>query len=221
MMMMRAVRIHAFGGADQLKVEEVPVPEPGVDDVQIKVHAAGVNFVDTYQVLDTCDTLRIHVHYYEYSKIGSLRNTVQRSGLYPLPLPATLGKEGAGVVTKVGASVGDAIKVGDRVAFAQLQGTYAEYVVGKAAQVVQVPAQLELSDAAAGLLQAMVRGADCLCMLLTNFRPDSVSHAFVEHGTHRGNALARRHTPLRTTRTQFGAAIASSSTRAPVAPVLC
>ena len=91
----------------------MPVPEPKDDEVCIKVHAAGVNFVDTYQ----------------------------RSGLYPLPLPATLGKEGAGIVTKVGAAVAD-VKVGDRVAFAQLQGAYAEYICGKASQVVIVPAQV-------------------------------------------------------------------------------
>lgn len=107
-------RAHLAGGAEQLRVEEaVPIPEPKDDEVCIKVHAAGVNFVDTYQ----------------------------RSGLYPLPLPVTLGKEGAGVVTKVGAAVAD-LKAGDRVAFAQLQGSYAEYVCGKASQVVIVPAQV-------------------------------------------------------------------------------
>ena len=96
-----------------MKLDEVPIPEPKDDEVLIKVNAAGVNFVDTYQ----------------------------RSGLYPLPLPAILGKEGAGIVTKVGAAVSD-FAAGDRVCFAQLQGAYAQYICGKATQIVRVPEQV-------------------------------------------------------------------------------
>eukprot|EP00455_Lapot_gusevi_P004492 TRINITY_DN1185_c0_g2_i2.p1 TRINITY_DN1185_c0_g2~~TRINITY_DN1185_c0_g2_i2.p1 ORF type:complete len:327 (-),score=110.85 TRINITY_DN1185_c0_g2_i2:305-1285(-) len=127
---MRAVRIHEFGGPEKLVFEEVAIPQPAANEVRIRVAAAGVNFVDTYQ----------------------------RSGLYPLPLPNTLGKEGAGVVDCVGEAVED-FKVGDRVGFAQLQGAYADYVIGKPDQLVLLPDDLDFGTAAAALLQGMTAHA--------------------------------------------------------------
>jgi NADPH2:quinone reductase len=100
---MKAVRVHKFGGPEVLQVEEVPVPKPGDKDVLIKVHAVGVNPVETYM----------------------------RAGLYPVKpqLPYTPGKDAAGVVAAVGASV-KKFKVGDRVfCTRESSGTYAEYCV--------------------------------------------------------------------------------------------
>ncbi|WP_029215208.1 quinone oxidoreductase family protein [Kallotenue papyrolyticum] len=123
---MKAVRVHAYGGPDALRLEEVPLPEPGAGQVRVKLAAIGVNFIDTYH----------------------------RQGWYPLELPVTLGTEGAGTVDAVGAGVRD-LRPGDRVAFALQQGAYAEYVVVPADKLVPVPAAVDLATAAAVLLQGM------------------------------------------------------------------
>jgi len=102
------------------------VPDPKVDEVVFRVEAAGINFIDVYQ----------------------------RTGLYPVPLPATLGNEAAGVVTRVGADV-TRFRVGDRIASAKVSGAYAEYAVAPAAQAVRVPVAIESRTAAALLLQGM------------------------------------------------------------------
>ena len=73
----RTVRIHANGGADQLVLDSVEVGEPGPGQVRIRHHAIGLNFIDVYQ----------------------------RSGLYALPMPLSLGMEGAGVIEAVGEGV--------------------------------------------------------------------------------------------------------------------
>lgn len=123
---MRAVRITKTGGPEQLTVDEVDTPEPGPDEIRVRVEAAGVNFIDTYQ----------------------------RSGGYPVELPATLGLEGAGTVDAVGDEV-DELAEGDRVAWAMTRGSYAEYAVVPAAAAVVVPAEIELQTAAAVLLQGL------------------------------------------------------------------
>jgi len=100
---MRAVRVHKFGGPEVLKVEQVPVPKHGDKQVLIRIHAAGVNPVETYI----------------------------RSGTYPvLPqLPYTPGNDAAGVIEAVGAEV-TKFKIGDRVfTTRKVQGSYAEYCV--------------------------------------------------------------------------------------------
>src|SRR4026207_351225 len=94
---MKAIRIHEFGGADVLKYEDVPEPEPKPNEALVKVDAAGVNFIDIYQ----------------------------RTGVYKMSLPATLGLEGGGTVSAIGADV-KAVKVGDRVAWTSVPGAYAE-----------------------------------------------------------------------------------------------
>lgn len=123
---MKAIRIHQFGGPETLSYEDVPLPEPGAGEVQVKIVAAGVNFIDVYH----------------------------RTGLYPNQLPLGIGMEGAGTVEAVGPGVTE-FKPGDPVAFSNQQGAYAEYVVVPAAKLVPVPASLDLRIAAAAMLQGM------------------------------------------------------------------
>ena len=123
---MRAVRLHETGDAAALRVENVPIPQPGAGDALVRIDAAGVNFIEIYQ----------------------------RSGLYRVPLPAILGGEGAGEVIAVGADVRD-VRAGDRVAWASGFGSYAEYAVLPAAKLVVLPAGVTTSTAAAVMLQGM------------------------------------------------------------------
>src|SRR5689334_18481446 len=108
---MRAIRIHAFGSPEVLQVEEVPLPAPGPGEARVRVEAAGVNFIDIYH----------------------------RTGQYHGNLPLTLGQEGAGVVDAVGPGVTE-VQAGARVAYASVQGAYAEYAIVPAARLVPVPA---------------------------------------------------------------------------------
>ena len=123
---MQAVRITAHGGPEVLEVADLPAPGPGPGEVLVDVAAAGVNFIDTYV----------------------------RSGLYPTALPAVLGQEGAGTVRSVGDGVDD-VAVGDVVAWAGGEGSYAQQCVKKAGEVVVVPAGVEPALAAAVMLQGM------------------------------------------------------------------
>jgi NADPH2:quinone reductase len=123
---MRAIRVHEIGGVDKLRLDDVPIPEPKAGEVRVRVEAAGVNFVDTYQ----------------------------RSGLYPLPLPFTLGLEVAGTVSAIGAGV-SGFRPGDRVASARANGGYAEEAIVPAAQLVHVPEAISYQQAAALLLQGL------------------------------------------------------------------
>ncbi|ACB74459.1 quinone oxidoreductase family protein [Opitutus terrae] len=123
---MRAIRVHETGGADQLRVDDIPAPEPAAGELRFRVEAIGVNFIDTYK----------------------------RSGLYPVPLPHTLGQEAAGVVTALGAGV-SGFRVGERVGSTAVQGAYAEEAIVPAAQTVKVPGHVSSELAAAVLLQGM------------------------------------------------------------------
>jgi NADPH2:quinone reductase len=123
---MQAIRIHETGGPEKLCVDDVPVPAPGAGEIRLRVEAAGINFIDTYQ----------------------------RSGLYPVKLPYTLGMEAAGVITAVGAGVTE-YKVGDRVASAKVSGAYAQEALAPAAQIVRVPAGVSAQAAAAVFLQGL------------------------------------------------------------------
>lgn len=129
---MFAVRIHETGGPEVLRYEEIDTPQPGAGQVRVKLHAIGINFIDTYH----------------------------RTGLYKLPLPATLGREGAGVVDAVGENVSDA-KIGERVAFVLDAPAYAEYAIVPAHRIVRVPDAVSFEDAAAVLLQGIT--AHYLC----------------------------------------------------------
>ena len=123
---MRAVRIHEHGDADVMRVERVPVPEPGPGQALVRLEVAGVNFIDVYK----------------------------RTGLYKLPLPATLGEEGAGTVAAVGDGVTE-VRAGDRVAWAMVTGAYAEYAVVPAARLVPLPGAVFTPPGAAVMLQGM------------------------------------------------------------------
>lgn len=125
--MVHAIRIHEAGGPDKMKWEEVEVGAPGPGQIRLKNSAAGLNYIDTYH----------------------------RTGLYKLPLPLTLGMEGAGTVTAVGDGVSD-IKVGDRVAYASAPlGSYSEERLMQADRVVVLPAGISDQTAAAIMLKGM------------------------------------------------------------------
>jgi NADPH2:quinone reductase len=123
---MKAVRITRTGGPDVLELVDLPEPLPGPGQARVKVEAAGVNFIDTYQ----------------------------RTGLYAVPLPYTPGLEGAGTVTALGPGA-TGVQVGDRVAWTDQPGSYAEEVVARAERLVAVPPGVETRQAAAVMLQGM------------------------------------------------------------------
>ena len=123
---MRAVRVHENGGSENLRVETIEIPAPQEGEALVKVEAAGVNFVDVYK----------------------------REGLYRIPLPSTLGEEGAGQVIAIGRGV-TGVKEGDSVAWASVGGAYAEYAVVPAQRLVPVPASVSTRVAAAVMLQGM------------------------------------------------------------------
>jgi NADPH:quinone reductase len=123
---MRAIVVEEFGGPENLKLVDAPTPAPGPTDVIVKVAVSGVNFIDVYF----------------------------RTGLYKMPPPVAIGSEAAGLVQAVGSAVTD-ISVGDRVAWAMVRGSYAEYATVPAAQVVRVPAAVSFDQAAAVMLQGM------------------------------------------------------------------
>jgi len=124
--MMQAIRVHEPGGPDVLTVDELAVPTAGAGEALVRLEAAGVNFIDVYK----------------------------RTGLYRVPLPATLGEEGSGTVVDVGSGVAE-VKVGDRVAWAGVIGSYADYAVIPVARLVPLPAAVDLAVGAAVMLQGM------------------------------------------------------------------
>ena len=123
---MLAIRIPTTGGPEILRADDIPVPTPAAGEVRIRVEAAGLNFIDTYQ----------------------------RSGLYAVPLPFTLGAEVAGIVSAVGAGVTEWVP-GDRVATAKASGGYAAEALAPAAHVVKIPAGVTTATAAALMLQGL------------------------------------------------------------------
>lgn len=123
---MKAVRVHKYGGPEVLTLEEIPVPEPKAGEARVKIEAIGVNYIDIYQ----------------------------RTGLYPLQTPFTLGTEGAGIVDAVGPSVTE-VKKGERVGYASIPGSYAEYAIVPAARLVPIPSNIDARSAAALMLQGM------------------------------------------------------------------
>ena len=125
---MKLIRIHQTGAPEVLSYEDGPSPTPGPGQAVLDVQAIGVNFTDV--------------------------NT-RRGGATPPPtLPMTPGREAAGVVSAVGPGVSD-VKVGDRVAFCSVTGSYTEQMAVPADVLVKVPEGLDARDAAAALLQGM------------------------------------------------------------------
>jgi NADPH2:quinone reductase len=123
---MKAIQIHATGGPEVLRLDELPIPEPGPGQVLVRIEAAGVNFIEIYF----------------------------RKGTYRSPLPFIPGSEAAGTVEEIGPGV-KGFKVGDMVASTSLIGSYAEYALAPAAQLVIVPKELSPEQAAAAMLQGM------------------------------------------------------------------
>ena len=123
---MKAVFVTDPGGVDKLRYADLPMPKPGPGEALVKIHAAGVNFIDIYY----------------------------RTGLYKAEPPVVLGLEGAGVVEQAGEGV-TGVAAGDRVAWAMARGAYAEYAVVPAWQLVKVPDDLSLEVAAGSMLQGM------------------------------------------------------------------
>jgi len=127
--MPHAIRIHATGGPEVLQWEGVDSVEPGANEVRLRHTAIGLNFIDVYE----------------------------RTGLYPLPLPTTLGREAAGVIDAVGTRVKQ-FAVGDRVAYLGT-GTYTEYRVMPVERLVRVPDAIDDRQAAAMMLKGLTAQA--------------------------------------------------------------
>ena len=122
--MARAIQMTQTGGPEVLTLTDVEVPEPAANEVLVKVAAAGVNFIETYQ----------------------------RSGVYRVDLPFTPGGEGAGTVTAVGSEVTN-FSVGDLVATAGGRGSYSEYMLVEESKLARIPDGIDLTTAAALPLQ--------------------------------------------------------------------
>ena len=125
--MVKAIRLHEHGGPEKMLWEDVDVTAPEDNEVHIKHHAIGLNYIDTYH----------------------------RSGLYALPsLPAIIGMEGAGEIVAVGSAVED-LNVGDRIAYANPIGSYCEQRMMPADRAVKLPDAIDYQTAAAMMLQGM------------------------------------------------------------------
>ena len=123
---MKAIRVHAAGGPEVLKLDDIPSPAPKAGEALVKVDAAGLNYIDVYF----------------------------RSGMYKAELPLTLGMEAGGTVTAVGANVSE-VKVGDKVAYTGVAGAYAEQAVVPSSKLVVLPSGVSTKQGAAAMLQGM------------------------------------------------------------------
>src|SRR5262245_31086683 len=129
---MRSIQVKQTGGPEVLELVDLPIPHPKLNEAVVKIAACGVNFIDVYL----------------------------REGRYKARLPFVAGQEGAGVITAVGAEVKTA-KVGDRVAWSGVLGSYSEHVSGAADALVPVPDGVNDQNAAGALLPGMT--AHYLC----------------------------------------------------------
>jgi len=123
---MKAIRVQHPGGPEVMELSEVPVPQPKPSEVLVKVSVAGVNSIDAQF----------------------------RNGLLRMPFPFTLGQEGSGIVTALGAQA-KTLKVGDRVAWSGTLGSYAEYVAAAEEHLVPVPGFISDEQAAAAMMQGL------------------------------------------------------------------
>jgi NADPH2:quinone reductase len=137
---MKAIRAAYTGEPDVMKLEELPTPAPGANELLVRVEAAGVNFIDIYH----------------------------RTGMYKLPLPLSLGLEGAGIIETVGEGV-RGFAPGDRVAWCAAPGSYATHVRVPAEKAVPVPSSVDARTAAAMLLQGLT--AHYLCQSTYPLKP--------------------------------------------------
>jgi len=123
---MKAIQISETGGPEVLKLAELPIPQPGPGQVLIRIEAIGVNFIEVYF----------------------------RKGVYKAALPLTPGSEASGTVEELGPGV-TGFAAGDSVASVSVLGSYAEYALVPAAQLVKIPEGLTMEQAAAAMLQGM------------------------------------------------------------------
>jgi NADPH2:quinone reductase len=178
----KAMRVQEVGGPEVLRIHDLPVPEPQAGQARVRLEAIGINYIDVYQ----------------------------RSGLYSMNLPFTPGQEGAGTVEAVGPDVSE-VKVGDRVGWAGVTGSYAEQALIPAARLVPLPQGISARDAAAVLLQGMTAhylvtstwslkaGESCLVhaaaggvgLLLCRMAHNIGAHIFATVSTEEKAALAR------------------------------
>lgn len=125
--MSKAVQIRQHGGPEQMELADVQVGDPGPGEIRIRHKAVGLNFIDVYH----------------------------RTGLYQLPMPATLGMEGSGIVEAVGQGVTH-LKAGDRAAYAsQPPGSYSEVRVMPAKTVCKLPDAIDFDTGAAMMLKGL------------------------------------------------------------------
>jgi NADPH2:quinone reductase len=123
---MKAIQVQKTGGPEALQLVELPIPEPKAHEAVVRLSASGVNFIDVYY----------------------------REGRYKTDVPFIAGQEGAGTVTAVGSEVKN-LKIGDRVAYTMVLGSYAEYASVPADKLVKIPAGVDDRQAAATMLQGM------------------------------------------------------------------
>lgn len=123
---MKAIRVHATGGPEVLRYEDIPRPSPGPGQALVRIEAIGLNFIEVYQ----------------------------RTGLYKQSLPFTPGSEAAGTVVEIGAKV-NAVTGGQRVASTNFAGAYAEFALAPADRLVVLPDGVSNRTGAAALLQGM------------------------------------------------------------------
>src|ERR1017187_2643145 len=128
---MRAIQMTQTGGPEVMALRELPTPAPGPGQALVRIEACGVNFIDVYQ----------------------------REGRYPVQLPFIPGQEAAGTIASLGpADPGAAVfglKVGDRVAWANILGSYADFAVVPLSRLIAVPEGVTARQAAAAMLQGM------------------------------------------------------------------
>ena len=127
---MKAIRVHGQGDVSKLQLEQIPMPIPGPGEARVNLSHAGLNFIDVYQ----------------------------RNGTYKIPLPSTLGMEGAGAIDELGPreGVGDlepGLSLGARVAYPSHLGSYAEYAIVQTSELVPIPDGVTNALAAAVMLQ--------------------------------------------------------------------
>jgi NADPH:quinone reductase len=123
---MKAIQVERVGGPEVLELVELPVPNAKANEAVVKIAASGVNFIDVYY----------------------------REGRYQTALPFVLGQEAAGDVVAIGPDVKD-VKVGDRVGYTMLLGSYAEYAAVPADRLVKIAHGMNYQQAAAAMLQGM------------------------------------------------------------------
>ena len=123
---MKSIQVKEPGGPERMLLVDTPTPTPGPKQALVRIAFSGVNFIDVYF----------------------------RTGLYKADLPVTLGFEASGTVEAIGAGVTE-VAPGDRVAYAMARGSYAEYAIVSAEQLVKIPDGLAFDHAAAAMLQGM------------------------------------------------------------------